>query len=268
MLTSNQIADIICLMVKAGDEINKYYKNDGLQISQKADDSPVTSADLASDRIIKTGLDNITPGINVYSEETMEVSYTERYAWNPLWILDPLDGTKEFIKGIDEFCISLALVSENLPVAGFIHAPVSGETWYSVKGEGAFKMIAGQKTCLPLLVSGGPVNIAVSRSHLVENEEIWISNFSREFITIKKPAGSAIKFCRIAEGVFDIYPKFGRINEWDVAAGDIIVKEAGGIMLETATGKHPFYNKEDQIQPPFIVFGKRIKDPLKYLKMG
>jgi 3'(2'), 5'-bisphosphate nucleotidase len=267
MLTSAQISDIICLIIKAGKEINKYYKNSGFRISKKADDSPVTSADLASDSIIKTGLKKITPGLNVFSEETMEICYTERYSWNPLWILDPLDGTREFIRSIDEFCISLALVSDHIPVAGFIHAPVSGETWYSVKGKGTFKIVKGQIINLPLVISEGPFNIAVSRSHLVQTEELWIRNFSREINTIIRATGSAIKFCRIAEGIYDIYPKFGKINEWDVAAGNIIVEEAGGQMLETATGERPFYNKEDHIQPPFIVFGKRIKDPFKYLRM-
>jgi 3'(2'), 5'-bisphosphate nucleotidase len=228
----------------------------------------VTAADIVSDMIIKKGLEKITPGINVFSEETMDINYSERYSWEPLWILDPLDGTREFIQHIDEFCISLALVSGARPVAGFIHSPVSKETWIAVKGEGAFRIVSGERSSLPLYDPEGPVKIAVSRSHLIEAEEAWIRKFSREYSIVEKPLGSAIKFCRIAEGEYDLYPKFGKINEWDVAAGNLIVEEAGGKMLEIATGGYPVYNKVNHLQPPFIVFGRRFRNPGKYLVLN
>jgi len=268
MLTGSQISEIISLIEKAGDEIYNIYNHSDLDIRKKPDDSPVTAADMISDMIIKKGLEKITPGINVFSEETMDIKYTERHTWETLWILDPLDGTREFIKHIDEFCISLALVSGSRPSAGFIHSPVSKETWMAIRGEGAFRFVSGEKSSLPIYDPEGPVKIAVSRSHLTEAEEEWIGKLSREFSIIRKPLGSAIKFCRIAEGEYDLYPKFGKINEWDVAAGNLIVEEAGGSMLETATGKRPVYNKVNYLQPPFIVFGKRFRNPGKYLVLN
>jgi 3'(2'), 5'-bisphosphate nucleotidase len=260
MLSDLQISDILQLIENAGKEIVKIYRQADFDIKIKSDNSPVTCADLASDKIIKSGLETITPRIPVFSEETKEIDFKIRSEWNPLWILDPLDGTKEFIARNDEFCISLALISENMPVAGFIHSPVTLETWMAIKNEGAFKITEGKKIRLPFLTPSGPYRINRSRSHHSEKEEIWIENFRKQNEAVIAIFGSAIKFCKIAEGISDIYPKFSRIHEWDIAAGHLIIEESGGRIIETISGKPPVYNKESYFQPPFIAFGKRIRN--------
>jgi 3'(2'), 5'-bisphosphate nucleotidase len=260
MLSQRQISDIVRLLENAGREILKIYHLNQFNIRIKEDSSPVTLADMSSDEIIKSGLAEITPGMPVFSEETKEIDFRMRSKWNPLWILDPLDGTKEFIARNDEFCISLALISDNRPVAGFIHAPVTSETWIAFRGEGAFKITEGKKIQMPFFTPSGAYRVNRSRSHHTEKEAAWIRNFSKDHDTVIAIHGSAVKFCKIAEGISDVYPKFSQINEWDIAAGHLIVEESGGRIIETKTRKPPVYNKEDYFQPPFIAFGARVKN--------
>jgi len=258
MIPHYSIASILELLEHAGSEIMTIYREGNFQTRLKDDASPVTLADIASDTIVKTGLSRITPGLNVFSEEAKDVSFTERSQWDPLWILDPLDGTKEFIARNDEFCISLALIEGGIPVAGFIYAPVLKSAWYAIKDEGAYRVMKGVVNRLPLVQDSGPFRINISRSHHSGREAAWIENFSRGRETTTEITGSAIKFCRIAEGVSDIYPKFSLIHEWDIAAGQLIIEESGGGLIETATGKAPVFNKEDYHQSPFVAFGARI----------
>jgi 3'(2'), 5'-bisphosphate nucleotidase len=265
MLSDLKISDIIKLLVNAGSEILKIYFHKEFNTRIKEDNSPVTLADLASDKLIKSGLAEITPGIPVFSEETKEIEYDTRSQWNPLWILDPLDGTKEFIMRNNEFCISLALVMEQQPVAGFIHAPVSSETWIAIKGKGAYKIIEGKKIQLPFFTPSWAFRITVSRSHHIESEASWIENLKKEHDVVIAVQGSAIKFCRIAEGISDIYPKFGLIHEWDIAAGHLIIEESGGKVIETKTLRPPVYNKKEFFQAPFIAFGARVKNWEKWI---
>jgi 3'(2'), 5'-bisphosphate nucleotidase len=264
MIKSSSIPLILSLLEKAGSEILNIYHDGNFNILVKEDNSPVTRADLASDKIIKTGLAEITPGVNVFSEETKEVSFTERSKWDPLWILDPLDGTKEFIARNDEFCISLALIEKRSPVAGFIYAPVTKTSWYAIKGEGAYKMMNNVKERLPVESRNGLFRINVSRSHFSDREAVWIEKFRRQNEAVIEIWGSAIKFCRIAEGVSDVYPKLSQIHEWDMAAGHLIIEESGGRIIEYGTGKVPAYNKEDYHQPPFIAFGPGVKEWKKW----
>jgi 3'(2'), 5'-bisphosphate nucleotidase len=265
LLTSTQITAILSLLENAGREIMTIYRLDDFSTRMKEDNSPVTLADLESDSLIKSGLNKITPAIPVFSEETKEVSYKIRSKWNPLWILDPLDGTKEFIARNNEFCISLALVSDKKPVAGFIHAPVTNESWIAVKGEGAYKLSEGKKVKIPFLTPSGAYRINISRTHHSEKEAAWIENFKKQHDAIIAIYGSAIKFCKIAEGLSDIYPKFNLIHEWDIAAGHLIIEEAGGVVIETATLLPPVYNKKEYFQPPFIAFGARVRNWEKYV---
>lgn len=265
MLSDIQISDIIKLTADAGIKILDIYNSNDFKTTIKEDNSPVTIADLASDNLIKTGLAKITPGIPVFSEETKEVDFEIRTRWNPLWILDPLDGTKEFIAKNNEFCISLALVLNNSPIAGFIHAPVTSETWVAIKGKGAYKIVEGKEIPLPFFTPSWAYRITISRSHHIESEAIWIENLKKQHEAVVAIQGSAIKFCRIAEGISDIYPKFGLINEWDIAAGHLIIEESGGNIIETQSQGHPVYNKKSYLQPPFIAFGARMKNCDKWM---
>lgn len=259
MLTPLQVSSVTVLLENAGREIMNIYNRSDFGTKIKEDDSPVTAADIASDEIIKKGLQDITPGTNVFSEETKDIDYTIRSGWDPLWILDPLDGTKEFIAKNDEFCISLALVSGNRVTAGFIHAPVSMESWVAIKGQGAWKKSSsGEKKPLPLTVTVGPYRVNISRTHFTGREALYLEELKKHHEIIIEIHGSAIKFCRIAEGLSDIYPKFSTIHEWDIAAGQLILEESGGIIIETGNLEPPVYNKQDYFQSPFIAFGKRI----------
>jgi 3'(2'), 5'-bisphosphate nucleotidase len=267
MVTNQQISAIIALLENAGKEILNIYYNKDYNTRMKEDNSPVTMADLASDKLIKAGLNKITPYVPVFSEETKEVDYEIRSKWNPLWILDPLDGTKEFIARNNEFCISLALVSDRQPVAGFIYAPVTNETWIAVKGEGAYKLTEGKKVRLPFLTPSGAYRINISRTHHSEKETEWIEKFRKHHDAVIAIYGSAVKFCKIAEGISDIYPKFNLINEWDIAAGHLIIEEAGGVVIETDSLKPPVYNKKEYLQPPFIAFGSRVRNWKKWIRV-
>jgi 3'(2'), 5'-bisphosphate nucleotidase len=266
MLTRNQTDSVIALLEKAGAEIKRIYSGDDFHIRIKEDDSPVTKADLAADSIIKSGLRQISPGIPVFSEETKDVPWSERSGWNILWILDPLDGTKEFIARSDEFCISLALIRDHIPVAGFIHAPVTRETWVAETGKGAYRLSNGLRSPMPLIQSEGPYRVNISRTHHTITEEEWISNFMKENEIKIEIYGSAIKFCKIAEGYSDLYPKLSLIHEWDIAAGHLIIEESGGRIIEPHSGRPPLYNKEDYHQPPFIAFGQRVKDWQRWVR--
>jgi 3'(2'), 5'-bisphosphate nucleotidase len=258
MLSHESVTAIKLLLRNAAEAIMEVY-NSSFTVHLKSDDSPVTRADMISNKIITDGLKLITPGVPVISEETSILPYEERRLFKDLWILDPLDGTREFVKKNGEFCISLALVNCGRPVAGFIYAPVSGELWYALKGSGSYREKDHSIVQLPFDANDGVMKIVISRSHHNETEKEWIEKIAATHNAETIIQGSAIKFCRLAESTVSVYPKFGSINEWDVAAGDIILEEAGGIIIETATGKPPRYNKPALKQPHFIACARGIE---------
>ncbi|HSL86812.1 MAG TPA: 3'(2'),5'-bisphosphate nucleotidase CysQ [Bacteroidales bacterium] len=230
------------------------YSSGDPETKSKNDGSPVTRADYASNIIITGELEKLFPDIPIITEESPLLNYESRKNYDLVWILDPLDGTKEFLNRTGEFCISLALISHNRPVAGFILAPTTNELWYAVKGKGAYCEINNSTARLPLVKPGRKLLITRSRSHHNETEKIWIDKLAEKYPSEIIIQGSAIKFCRLAGGNASVYPKFGSINEWDVAAGDIILSEAGGIILETESGERPLYNKESLKQPHFVAW--------------
>ena len=252
------IPKMTALLRMAGDAVMDIYRSGDYHTETKSDNTPLTKADKTSNSIVSDGLARITPGIPLISEETSHLPYETRKHYNEVWILDPIDGTREFVDRNGEFCICLALIRGQRPVAGFILAPVTGELWYAIEGQGAWKQAGGITTRLPLQSPPQPPVILISRSHHNETEKKWIERFRADHNAEVSIQGSAIKFCRLAEGKASLYPKFGPINEWDVAAGDIILKEAGGSVTETLTGKEPVYNKESLVQPYFIAETRRL----------
>ena len=259
MITDLQIKKISALLTEASAAIMEIYESGNFSVSQKEDHSPLTRADLSSNGIITKGLLLITPGIPVISEEVLHLPYDERKMFSEVWILDPIDGTREFVNRNGEFCISLALVKEGKPAAGFIKAPVTGELWYALEGKGSWYVKDGKAVRLPLTSTGSKIIITISRSHHNEAEKQWIDIICDRFEAETVIQGSALKFCRLAEGTASVYPKFGPINEWDVAAGDIILREAGGEIRETSGGEMPEYNKPDLTQPNFIAYAKGVR---------
>jgi len=261
-LSSEFVPQVKALLNKAASAIMEVYNSGDFSTVEKGDHSPLTRADTISNNIIIAGLKTITPEIAVISEETSHLPYDERKLFKEVWILDPIDGTKEFVSRNDEFCICLALIRNTRPVAGFILAPVTGEFWYAIDGEGAYCEKNNTKCRLPIQNATDKIKITRSRSHHNDMEGAWIRKIEESHQAETIIQGSAIKFCRLAEGTASVYPKFGSINEWDVAAGDIILTEAGGTIIETVSGNIPEYNKPDLKLPFFFAYARGVKGKL------
>ena len=224
--------------------------------SEKADGSPVTAADLAADRVIARGLARLLPDVPSLSEER---SHPARLPTaGSLFLIDPLDGTKEFLAGRDEFTVNLALLTDGVPLLGIIGAPALGLIWRGLVGRGAERLTmsgAGSTTPIhtrPMPPPGKPWIAAVSRSHGDIRTEAFID---RRPGAVRQVAGSAIKFCRVAEGGADIYPRLAPTREWDVAAGHAIVTAAGGKVTDSTGAALRFGTGKDFTVPEFIAWG-------------
>jgi len=236
--------------------------NSHFDIGYKEDASPVTLADRKADATIRRHLE--PAGIYIMSEEAPILPYSERHHLTHLWIVDPMDGTKEFIKRNGEFTTNIALTENGIPVLGVIGVPVAQEIYFAAEGLGAFRAVlhsAGNTLAslmeraspLPLPSRTRPVRIMGSRSHTNDTTREFFEKFSRLYPGSEIMAGgSSLKLCRIAEGTIDLYPRFSPINEWDVAAGDAIIRFAGGTVTDPDTGELLRYNKESLLQYPFV----------------
>ncbi|MFN3311218.1 MAG: 3'(2'),5'-bisphosphate nucleotidase CysQ, partial [Thermomonas sp.] len=195
-------------------------------VQHKDDRSPLTAADLAAHRCIVEGLQALTPGIPVLSEESRAIDIAERRRWRRLWVVDPLDGTREFVKRNGEFTINIALVEDGVAVFGLIQQPVTGALWHGAPGRGAFRREdAADRPIHARIPAAAPLRIAASRSHRDARTQALLDALPGSEVV---GCGSALKFCRIAEGAIDLYPRFGPTSEWDTAAGQAIVEAAGG----------------------------------------
>lgn len=241
--------------LEAGREIMRIY-NDPAQdfgIERKADNSPLTLADKAAHKCIEDRLR--ATHIPVLSEEGRHMPYDERREWDRLWIVDPLDGTKEFIKKNGEFTVNIALVEDGRPVMGVVYVPVQDVLYYGIVGTGAWKK-AGAAAPQPIPVSGlheGFVIVA-SRSHLTPETGEFVREMQRLHPDVRLvSSGSSIKICLVAEGVADAYPRYAPTMEWDTAAGDAVARAAGSRVTAADTGQPLAYNKEDLHNPWFLV---------------
>jgi len=246
----------------AGIKIREVYSSPDFFVQVKDDQTPVTLADqLAHDEILK-GLENT--GLPVLSEEGIHLSYPERKDWNLFWLIDPLDGTKEFIKRNDEFTVNIALIKNGHPIAGVIYAPISGELYAGIPGTGAFKLINPDENCtfnlmqlsgikLPEKTQQKGFVVALSRSHMNAMTEAYIGKLREEHGSIQLISkGSSLKMCMVAEGTVSIYPKLGTTMEWDTAAGHAILKASGKNIYTTDLTTELTYNKENLQNPHFI----------------
>lgn len=236
----------------AAKEIIKIYDNGKYQIDIKTDDSPVTNADIASNEIICDGLLKLDSSITIISEENMFMSYEERKDKRLIWSVDPLDGTKEFIKKNGEFTINIALIENGIPVLGVLIVPVINETYYAVKGQGSFlekDNIINKLQCGHFNKRDKGLRIPCSNSHINKDTLDYIHTYDEpQMIQI----GSALKFMLLAKGEAEIYPRFAPTMEWDTAAPQIIVEEAGGSVLNGEYLTPLVYNKESLVNPGFI----------------
>lgn len=249
------LQEVVRLAQKAGKEILQIYEqNQPLQIILKEDQSPVTIADLTAQEIIAAGLQNIAPHIPQLSEEGAKVSYKNRREWDYYWLIDPLDGTREFIQRSGEFTVNIALIHNGNPVLGVIYAPLAKLTYYACVGRGAFKLSKDNKLAEPISIRSwelGLFRVIASRRHRLFLQE-FLMPYGRTEITYR---GSSLKFCLLAEGKADIYLRFSAIQEWDTAAGQCIVEQAGGLVLNSDWEPLRYNTKSKLVIPAFIVLG-------------
>jgi len=235
----------------AGAEILKIYESGDFSIEAKADNSPLTLADRAAHHAIVDVL--AETNLPILSEEGRSIPYDERKNWDYFWMIDPLDGTKEFIKKNGEFTVNIALIHQNTPILGVVYPPVLNQLYSAVKGQGA--TLAGKK----IQVSGKTLDAAglkavASRSHMSPETEDFLAGLKDPVLVSK---GSSLKLLMVASGEADVYPRFGPTMEWDTAAAQIVVEEAGGQVLHTDQKGAVRYNKENLLNPFFIVLGYR-----------
>ena len=248
MLDKIDIEEIKNIAKLAGDEIMKIYQKD-FSVEYKDDNSPLTQADIKSNEIICSSLQKLYPNIPILSEENKEVPYDARKDWEYYWCIDPIDGTKEFVKKNGEFTVNIALIYKNIPVLGVVYAPVLNDMYFSKKGTGAFKN--SQK--LPIKRDDDKYIIVASKSHMSKETQEFIesikSDREKELVSI----GSSLKLCLLAEGKADIYPRMGPTMEWDTAAAHAIVLESGKEVVRFEDNKPVVYNKSNLLNPWFIV---------------
>jgi len=252
-----------------GEKIMEVYNSVKIDVILKKDFSPLTDADLKSNEIIKEYLKETE--LPLLSEEEKGIAYIERKNWNMFWLVDPLDGTKEFIKKNGEFAVNIALIEKNNPVIGVIYAPVSKDIYFSCPGEGSYKIpqinstAIRSKTLKSILELATPLPVAVekdrftaigSRSHMSLKTWAYFRKLKKIYMNLEiLKIGSSLKLCLLAEGKADVYPRFSPSMEWDIAAGHAIIEGAGCKICEYKNNKPLIYNKEN-LKNPFFIAGK------------
>ncbi|WP_377887581.1 3'(2'),5'-bisphosphate nucleotidase CysQ [Alkalihalobacillus sp. R86527] len=272
MLSDKDLLSVIHTSVNAGKAILKVYGSSDFQIEKKSDASPLTIADKLSHQTIEKGLTSLTIDYPILSEEGKHLGYDDRKKWEMFWLVDPLDGTKEFIKRNGEFTVNIALIHNKKPVFGVVYVPVSdtlyvgGEDAGSYKIEKAsegnpasFKALIESGQRLPLYSSKNDCITAVaSRSHQTPETKQFLDSLKAKYGTVDvTSAGSSLKLCLVAEGTADVYPRFAPTMEWDTAAGHALVVGSGGKVIystNSTSDRHLAYNKEDLLNPWFIAW--------------
>ncbi|MCU7842535.1 MAG: 3'(2'),5'-bisphosphate nucleotidase CysQ [Candidatus Thiodiazotropha sp. (ex Monitilora ramsayi)] len=258
-----QIEELLQLARDAGNEILKIY-NTEFEVEQKQDNSPLTAADLAAHKLIVSTLSRLTPGIPVLSEESAEIPFDTRHQWQRYWLIDPLDGTREFVKRNGEFTVNIALIEGHEPTLGVVYAPVLDKLYYGIRGEGAWKQVGRQAAEKIQVVNRRrqPTVVAGSRSHAGDSLVRFLDNLGDHDLV---SMGSSLKLCLVAEGKADLYPRLGLTSEWDTAAAQAVVEAAGG-RVTTLDLKPLRYNTKDSLlNPHFFVFGDASVNWASYL---
>jgi len=259
MKLSQNLKLAIDASIQAGKKIIEIYNSDNFNLEYKLDDSPLTIADSASNKIIENILE--ASNIPILSEEGNILDFNNRKNLKQLWIVDPLDGTKEFIKKNNEFTVNIALIENSKPVIGVIYAPALNVLYFSEKKLGAYKILINNSDefdhsnplRLPLVEKFNEYKVLTSRSHLNDKTLDYIDNLKvNNLKVVSIPMGSSLKFCLLAEGLADCYPRFSPCMEWDTAAGQIICEEAGFKVVDLKTMKPIIYNRENLINNYFI----------------
>jgi 3'(2'), 5'-bisphosphate nucleotidase len=247
------LGPVIDVARRAGAEILEVYESGDIAVADKSDASPLTQADVRAHQTIVEALHALTPDWPVLSEESASVDFTERAQWSRYWLVDPLDGTKEFLSHNGEFTVNIALIDGHDPVLGVVYAPARGLLYYGIPGAGAFRARADEPASAIVVQrhSAAPIRIVGSRSHRGDSLDALLSHLaSHELIAV----GSSLKLCMVAEGSADLYPRLGPTSEWDTAAAHAVVLAAGGFVT-TTHGLPLIYNSRPELlNPHFLVY--------------
>lgn len=248
--------EILPIAKDAGDAILSIYNGgENMEIEHKADESPLTIADKQSNEVICKGLEKLSTQFPIISEENKLVDYEVRKNYDYYWLIDPLDGTKEFIKRNGEFTVNIALVKNHEVVLGVVYTPCLDEMYWGAKGAGAWLITAGGAKQLQVSnfkMTDEKLRIVCSRSHQNEATKEFVSALSNPELVSK---GSSLKFLILAKGEAELYPRLAPTMEWDTAAAQIILEEAGGAVIDEGTGEAVRYNKENLLNPFFVGYG-------------
>ncbi|MGA2840325.1 MAG: 3'(2'),5'-bisphosphate nucleotidase CysQ [Steroidobacteraceae bacterium] len=238
-------------VARAGTAIMRIYDGD-FAVQRKVDNSPLTLADLESQRIIIEALKHLTPDIPILSEESAQAPWAERQSWQELWVVDPLDGTREFVKRNGEFTVNIALVVDHEAVLGIVAAPAQGLLYWGAAGVGAFSRHRDAPQCrIHTCPPQTPLRVVGSRSHTSPETASYLARLGPHVMT---GMGSSLKFCLIAEGKADLYPRFGPTSEWDTAAGQALLETAGGHVTRLGGHRLRYNCRETVINGDFVAF--------------
>lgn len=259
------VSPLLTLIARANNVVMEVYEGRALiDSSLKSDASPVTAADLAAHKLLVDELPNVLVNTPILSEEGELPSYSMRQHWERYWLIDPLDGTKEFLAKNGEFTVNIALIEHGYPVLGVVSLPVSGEIFYGSVGQGAYKLMTGQpqqQIFARTLPSGqdasSGVRVLMGRRNTNDETQSLKALLCQRFPLVDyAQSGSSLKFCRIAEGKADLYPRLAPTSEWDTAAAQAIVEAAGGHVVNAAFERLRYNTKSSVINPHFYVLGK------------
>jgi len=259
-----QAQQVLDIAREAGHAILEVYQND-FAVQHKGDDSPLTAADLASHRVITQRLGELDADVPVLSEEGADIPFEQRRQWARYWLIDPLDGTREFVKRNGEFTVNIALIEEGRPVLGVVHVPVTGISYVGRVGDGAWKLDSdGNAEQIRVSARRQPTaRVAGSRSHAGDSLKRFLDRLGdHEIVSM----GSSLKLCLVAEGTADIYPRLGPTSEWDTAAAQAVVEAAGGRVTDTALQPLRYNTKASLLNPHFLVFGDCGENWERYLR--
>ena len=265
-MTKVSLLDLFNISLEAGSEIMDVYAQD-FEVEVKSDESPLTQADKRAHEAIMKGLHAIDTSIPVLSEEGRAIPYSERRNWSKFWLVDPLDGTKEFIKKNGEFTVNIALIEDQYPSAGIIYAPALDTCYFGIVGDGAYKLenasnqnitneeeLMKASAKLPSSVGDNATRVVASRSHMSEETEAFIKELEAKHGKVEVvSSGSSLKFCLVAEGKADYYPRYAPTMEWDTGAGQAIVEAAGGKVTRYEDNERFYYNRENLLNGWFLV---------------
>ncbi|AMO23853.1 3'(2'),5'-bisphosphate nucleotidase CysQ [Ramlibacter solisilvae] len=252
LIRRDQLESLCEIAQAAGREIMAVYRTD-FASWHKQDQSPLTEGDLRADKVIRAGLESLFPGVFILSEESTSAGSGAR---DVFFLVDPLDGTREFLRRNDEFTVNIALIAQGRPMAGVVLAPALGELFFAAQGLGAWKRQGDVQTPLRARRSEGPLRVIGSRSHDDGVLDGWLERL--QCAHTYTAAGSSLKFCRIAEGAADIYPRLGPTNQWDTAAGQAVLEQAGGAVLAAQGGDLRYGLDRALLNPHFVALADRL----------